>query len=193
MNQTKQLILCDIDEIILNWIDKFQEYLTETGYKQIADLKHTYWVNLAYELDIDSKILVNRFNNSEDFANLDIIPNAIEGINELKELGYTLWAVSAVPNNSDTYFKRIKNLEKHFGYNPFDGISLVGTGESKYNILKNTNPKFFIEDNPQHICVANELGIITTGLYMPYNRNCDNFYGKENWEDIVKFIKDWEE
>jgi FMN phosphatase YigB (HAD superfamily) len=190
MSKTK-LILCDIDEIVLNWIDGFQNYLEELNYKKIADLKHAYWVNLAYEIDIDSKILVDRFNNSEMFANLELVPGALEGINSLKSMGYHLVAISAVPNTSKIFSSRLKNFEKHFSQSPFDGYCFVGNKE-KRPLLETFQPFVFIEDNPQHISCAIDLGIKTTGLWMPYNRDCENFYGKDDWDEIIKQIGDWE-
>lgn len=149
-------ILTDVDDVLLNYTDKFGEYFG-------IDKKNPNGLNLQeiYKLDAEEIIgMVDMLNNSKEFSNLQPYADSDKVLYGLHDDGFKLIAITACGRDHNIKNSRRKNLLNVFG-DIFDDIMFVDVHESKHIHLlpfKDSN-NIWVEDSIHNYELGERLGL----------------------------------
>ena len=158
----KRKILLDCDEVLLNWICAFRDYLKRDRQISCNTLSPSSWnlsewTGLPY---IETLQEIQRFNTEcPEFARLKPIDGAVQAIKELKRLGYSMDIITSCSDDEACVARRNENLFQVFG-DVFDKITIVPLLKSKKAVLSEYEPSFWIEDNVQNALIGRDVGHI---------------------------------
>jgi phosphoglycolate phosphatase-like HAD superfamily hydrolase len=88
------------------------------------------------------------------YARLEAYEGVKEALQTIKEAGYDIYIVTALPEK--TREMRLENLKNELDFIPKD-IFCVGMGESKAEILKKLKPDIFIDDRIEYLASAPDI------------------------------------
>jgi uncharacterized HAD superfamily protein len=181
-----KIILADVDGVLLNWIDPFEERMRQLGYKKAIDGE--YEIHASYGIHSDeANQSMNDFNESVLAGSLPPLLDSIKYIKKLhEEHGYVLHCVSAFPAKSKSL--RLKNLKRLFGKTVIGRLECTETSENKYHVLKEYQDSGipWIEDHLANSMMGYELGLDCYLMNQDYNKQHQNI-------DDVKRINNWKE
>lgn len=174
----RPLAIIDVDDVILDWTNGFNDWIiSNKGYngQRLYTLKQSLEQLNAVDWAIE-------FNNSPEFSELEFIDGAIEGINEIFNIGFDIILLTSC--GQEVYESRKTNLSKL--QSPFTLICL-NFAEKKDNKIHELKPNLFIDDNIHNARVASAYGMslhMQTGFNNPAEIQI-----VKSWEEITKKIK----
>lgn len=168
----------DCDDVLLNWMDAFKNYLPSVGFFPDKSGPHTWemaeWLGTTKPY---ARKLMNYFNHTPAFADLAACEGARETVWRLREEGHTCAVLSACGDDRKVVDARYHNVHMRFDTKfsrAFDRISCLPLGASKHQWLaregKRGIPVVLVEDNFQHALSGVTAGIKTYCVRKPHNR-----------------------
>jgi len=183
------LILTDIDDVLLHWAQGFIHHMGTTGIDiTTAHIDWDNWINSNEYIRAEN--LIDRFNESEKFSELEPYEDAFDVVNRLHAQGYTFAAISAVEYTRESWAFRKQNLDKFFP-DVFQSIFHVGLHRhSKKPMLSAFAPTFWIEDNAVNAADGADLGHTSIILDRAYNRNIEHpkVLRVNSWYEIEQLV-----
>lgn len=190
---SKPIILQDVDGCVLDWLSKFPEFLVKknldpsiaaSAYAQDAFLSPAQITGLP---EPEAMALVEEYNASEYMKYLTPFKDALSVVNLLKE-EFDFVAVTAIGRHESSAKYRMENLQFWFP-DAFKEIHVVSIGESKYDILKNYDRTFFIDDTPAHIAEAKRAGHLAIRIVRDVRPDTVNAVRYSDYHQIGSFIE----
>lgn len=182
----KPIILCDIDGCVLSWPSKLPEFFVKKGLDPAPAIRAYAWGEFLSPVQLtglpkkQAFELLEEYNSSKYIKYLTPFSDAIQVVNLLKH-EYNFIAVTALGRSEECVKYRKENLDFWFP-GAFTEVLAVGIEESKKEYLQQFQPTFFIDDSPEHIYDAKELGHIAirlvrdTRLDLINSIRCNNFH-----------------
>lgn len=190
----KKKIGIDIDEVIVEFIEGFLDYInlknkTSFGREEITD--YHLWNTPIHSSKEESIREAMEFQNSEFFDKINLVENAKESLTELFE-SYEIFFITSRPEEIKD--KTFNFLKKHFPENSFNIVHSgeIFKGKTKAEICKSLGILEMIEDNADYALNCAENGIKTFILDKPWNQNFvehENIIKVKNWNEILEKIK----
>jgi hypothetical protein len=194
-----KLILTDIDDTVLRFGDKFEEWCIDT--KKLA----TFGGRLRESASIEDFLQCDRERATELVIEFSTCPNTMPFLEpepcaqiyvpKLYEMGYQFAAISSCVDGPVVTQMRRENLERAFGI-PWLDVTCVGLLAPKHEALRQHEPTFWVEDNANNALLGAELGHQTFLLDRSYNRHVQavsNPFRVPDWQAIYMMIKMTEE
>jgi len=192
----KMKIGIDIDDVVVEFVRGFCEFLSNIENNSFKIEKTAFVFENAYTYDLgklmgiskeEENKLINDFNKSENFSNLDFLPGAKENISSLENGDNKIFFITSRPLSVEKQTRDF--FKKNFPKNNFE---LYFSGEkwgklkSKGEICSELGVEVMIEDNAYFALDCAKKGIKTFLLDKPWNQDY------EKHENIIR-VKDWEE
>ena len=167
----KKIILSDCDGCLVNWNEKFCEFMASKGHPRIPNTEHEY--NISSRHNISTKLAmecVKEFNEGAIIEHLNPFADSVKYVNKFAQLGFRFIIVTSIGAHPGAKERRTKNLQNIFG-DVFDEIHCIEQGASKANILMNwaDTGYFWIEDHMRQAEAGHEAGLKTILISHPYN------------------------
>lgn len=189
----KPIILTDIDDCCLSWIDGFRAYASRKLGREIVGYPSTWDMNEWLGTKDTASDMVYDFNHGEpEFGELPPVANAVANLKYLHSVHYNIFAVTCCSSNSETIRLRKQNLLNVFG--PiFSDVICLDLGQSKKPTLsafKDYNVHAWVEDKPQTAKEGKELEFPTFLIRCGHNRDHENkfptdFHYVDCWNGIT--------
>lgn len=186
-----RLVICDLDETLLNFTDPFEKWLVGRGWELREKMRDVYDLTRILDVKLDRVLeILEEFQTTEEaFRMLEPEPCAAVVLPQLHAQGYRFIAISAAFSTPDVRDYRAENLKNAFGFE-FEDVILTGLRGDKEPILALHQPAIWVEDNFKHAVTGAELGHKTFMITRGYN------VGKEHplvtrvdsWHDIQKAL-----
>lgn len=190
-------ILVDIDGVLLNWpvgVKNFAEKIIddlppmpESEFFRVED-----WLGFSKEEGLD---FLEAFHSDKEFSKLPAWTDAISVVNKLSKNGFNFHAITAAGTSDITKDLRRDNLELHYP-NVIQDLHFVEVFDSKYDILKEYDKSYWIEDTPKHAIDGAKVGHLS--FFLNRGRavstvNMDEMkelsvFQVESWNEIEKII-----
>ena len=157
-----KVILCDVDNCLIDWITSFNEFMSTKGYCLLEGHEEKFYISEKYGLEVEkAESLVLEFNRSDNIRSLKPYKDAVEYVSKLKEQGYKFHAITSIGSETITVTNRVFNLEQVFGKDTFDTIQCIKVFADKRPFLKEWKDKKYvwIEDCPKNIVAGFEMGL----------------------------------
>lgn len=194
---TKPIILCDVDGVVLDWLSKLPEYLVKRGHNPESAIRaYSHGEFLGHSeitgLPEDEALkLALEYNESEYIKYLTPYRDALAVVNLLKH-EFNFVAVTAIGREGKSSEYRMENL--NFWYpNAFSDIHVVNMHESKFDILRQYNRTFFIDDTPNHCAEAKRAGHIAIRIVRDSRVDKVNTIRCKDFYEIGSFIESHKE
>lgn len=181
------MLLTDADEVLLDWLNPFHDFIKESGIKTFTKEPESWhldeWIDHHSVFD-----LVETFNKSENFKNLKPLPEAVKYVSMLSEYQDIVVITSCGRYCEDA---RFENLKFWFGEHTFKDIVCLPTGSKKYDILSQYEPSYWVDDNYQNTVDGSFHGHYSMMYERTYNKDLDheNIVKVSNWKEIYDIIK----
>ena len=193
MTAKNKIILVDVDSVLLEWRKGFRDYMHNQGHKWVDREAESYIISRHFELLHDEVVEhVYNFNNGHwEFGTLTPVNGAVEGMNELVEMGFRFVAISSCSINPTAIALRKANLFNVFG-SIFDAVHCVEIHSSKETHLADYEPTFWIEDNLKNCMDGLKYGHNCILLSYPWNDHkdaTDDIKVCGSWKGIISHIK----
>lgn len=184
---SKKIILTDVDDTILGWIEGFKRFVENKLNVSLDDYPASWgmteWLGLP-EQDIAK--LVDKFNHhSWEFGTLKPILNSNKVLKELHKQDFRFVAITCCSDRKPTVLLRKANIYHVFG-DIFEDVICLPLGASKLDVLKKFESTFFIEDNYKYASEGKKAGHDIIMVKQQHNRK----YRKNN---EIPFVDDWEQ
>jgi hypothetical protein len=165
------LILTDIDDTVLKFGDKFQDWCEAKGLPTFGRLRDLCTIETFLNCDRDRATeLVIEFSTCRDtMPYLEPEEDALEVLPKLYAEGFRFVAISACVDTPEVADMRLENLERSFGF-PWEVIHCVGLLKPKVQTLMQYDSTVWVEDNVWHAHTGAGIGHQTFLLDRPYNR-----------------------
>jgi beta-phosphoglucomutase-like phosphatase (HAD superfamily) len=160
----------DCDGVLLNWEAAFRNWAMDQLGKELP--KHTNSWDLHLWLGVTpprARKLIHDFNHSEQFANIEPMPGAINLVKDLKDTGHRMEVLTSCSRDPAVIRRRRWNLAEHFGDATFSTIECLHLHESKEPILSLMRKGIWIEDNYEGAKAGHHHGHKTYILRHPHN------------------------
>jgi hypothetical protein len=147
-----KLLLLDVDGILLNFLDRFYDYIVNLyphlNATKLPENAHHYPFSdkFTYPKEMDQELFMG-FMESDYFTDIKPHVGVKESLHRLHQAGWKFVCISHLffDWSEELEKKRTQNLEKEFG--PiFSHIHCVGIKESKSNYLKSYPKAYWVED-----------------------------------------------
>jgi 5'(3')-deoxyribonucleotidase len=188
----KALIL-DVDGVILEWEEPFMKFLESKNIFGNDDVSQ-YKFHLRY--NVPRKVmtnLVNEFNSSDATRTLDPFRDSVEHIQQLRQIGYTLIAVTHMGTCPQAYANRQHNLKEVFGNDTISELYCIDQSVPKSVKLAELSTRFkgalWVEDHPHNARLGKELGYQALLMDHPHNQNETDLVRVYNWKDVMEKIQ----
>ena len=189
-------IAIDIDEVIVDFIEKCMEFAESKGMKRVC-YEDVYCYELWKVLEIEKDLfieLLNEGNITGKFDKLEFIKGAKKGVEFLRD-NFDIYFVTARPKN---FSKKTRDfIFEEFGILGnrvlFAG-DVLREGISKFDICKERSIGLIIEDNGYDSLKYAKDGLKVLLLDKPWNQDCnhDNVCRCFGWDDILEKVKEVE-
>lgn len=195
-----KLILTDVDGVLLNWNDAFDQHMLKLGHTLIPEHSNKYSLSKRFGVDrVEMDTIVSNFNESDHVKNLPPFRDSIKGVNLLMELGYRFVAITNIGGSKQSAYNRTHNLNEVFGDGVFEEIICLPMGESKYKTLMRWegNDMYWIEDKFSNALDGHSLGFRAVLVDAEYNRDFSTtrfprVSNETPWADIISImVKDY--
>lgn len=184
-------IAIDVDQVLVEWLRAFAEWMVEIGNTMTCRHEDVEWAHFWDAFVGEDKESIYRwvraFNMTERFSRLPFIPGALEGVNALRrELSSNIRLVAVTSAGSDpaTFELRSKNLEP-FG---LDEIHVVPLRAEKTAVLKAVNALVLVDDLPKYCAQADAAGIVSILFDAPHNRQITHPRRACGWSDVPDLV-----
>lgn len=157
MADKQKKIALDVDGVLLDFMHSFDEAAEIVlGRKVVANqdenkMDHYHLGKRVGTDDTTAANILEYMQTSGMYARLRALPGAKEAVKAIKDDGYHITIVTALPDNVKEM--RLKNLLDVLDLVP-DEIYCVGMGQSKAEALKKVNPDVFVDDRIDYLANA---------------------------------------
>lgn len=185
----KSFILTDVDDVLLDWIGPFQDFLHAQGISTntptLLDWDLSTWIKLP---DNDIRRLVHEFNNSANFKTLPSFSDAKSVIRSLSKT-HEIVAITSCSRDSKIVQDRILNLKKEFGID-FHNVHSLNYGEDKKEFLSKYPSSLWLEDKLEGAVQGLSCNHLAKLVNRSHNQkdNHPEVERIESWHEIVKLI-----
>jgi len=191
----KKIILTDADGVLVTWLDGFEVFMFNKGYRVLPYTNHIYSMAERYNISYDkSRELVQEFNESPYIEHLPPYLDSTEYIPKLVDHGFKFVCISSLSDHPDAAQYRRKNLENLYGEN-FLEIMCLEIGSYKKPALMSWEGSgfFWIEDHIKNAEAGHHLGLKTVLIQHDHNQHYDTeefpIVGPKNpWKQIYELI-----
>jgi len=185
MMKKEKIIVCDIDEVIANFVSPLIDFLNEKYdaglvYGNIRDWNIWKWGNLSEE---DYNGGFRDFEFTKPYERLTCVNGAREGLETLSEFGEVFMVTYRRENLREQTLKWLSENQMKY-----DKI-FFSDNKSKLNICNKLNPDLIIDDS------ANQARILSNYFYFllydkPWNQdaNHENVIRVKNWDEILERV-----
>ena len=184
----------DIDDVVVEFVKGYLKMYEKTyGQKFVFEDLKSY--NFGYLLDFSKEEeyeSVNKFFETKDFENLDLIEGAKEAIYEISKEN-EIFFITSRPSFTNSKTKVF--LKKYFSEISFELIHSGGfhlQGKHKEEICLDREIKIMIEDHYDFALKCAEKGIRVFLLDKPWNQSQEeheNIMRVKNWNEILGKLK----
>ena len=189
-------ILTDVDGVLLNWEDSFHAWMYEHGYE--PDHKQAYDIWQCYPQIKARKVmrLVEAFNASATMGFLAPLQDSVYWVRKMHEHhGVVFHCITSMGNDPYARILRRMNLERIFGANVIQDVTILGCGEDKTNVLKQYRgtKMIWLEDNIHNAVIGAKEGLRTflfNRTYNQYKEDDKHFTRVNNWKDLYSKLFD---
>lgn len=194
-------IITDVDGVLLDWFNGFEKWITEVkGIKPTHGATPSmYKLTDKYPFTSEEIVkLIEEFNSSSYFGELDAIDGSVEFLKKLVEddnMEVAWLSAGSVEGQEDKCFDmRSSNLKERFGTDIPGTLLVMDTPKDAYLLRYKEemgDNLIFIEDSLSHAESAIKLGIRTILLNTTYNNTKTKsklLYRAKDWEDIYNII-----
>lgn len=193
----KKVIAVDADEILAAFLEHFLIY-HNSRYETNLSKADVFSFKLEELFGIPEDEVLSRMNSyyeEGEVLKIEVVPGAIEGVNNLLKKGYELQIITARP----PFYKEVtvewvgkhfpdKFKQIHFAFNPFNKNSEKLT---KAQICKQIGAKVLIDDNLVNALDCAKNGILVYLMDAPWNQVEDlpsNIVRVKSWSEIVSLL-----
>lgn len=188
-----KIILTDVDGVLLNWVDGFERYMSDTHGLTTIDTSD---YDLAIRYGIPSNQVfahIEAFNHSDAIGSLTPDWEADLYIRQFIDLGYRFHAITSLSKLDSACQLRIQNLQNVFG-DVFDDFVFLDIGEKKTDVLERYRDhgyRCWVEDLPANAVDGHNVGLETFLMHQSYNSDFDHPGIKRvnGWKDIYEHIE----
>lgn len=167
-----KVILCDVDNCLIDWSTTFANYMTEGGYELVDDYHHQFLISDRYGIPYDDgEELVAQFNKTHHIRELEAHRDSVETVAKLVDEGYEFHAITSIGTHEETVSHRENNLKDLFGQDTFSSITCLEVFSDKRPTLSQWEDKkyMWIEDCPRNIEAGFDMGLFPIMISHPYN------------------------
>lgn len=186
-NKCKKIVT-DCDGALLDWYKGFETWMNRHDFHE-QDNQY-YSISKRFGIEVaQSKQLVAQFNESAAIAFLEPYKDAVEGICELSEMGYSFDVVTSLSTYQYSVTLREFNLNRVFYPATFDNIYCLDCGADKKNTLERlykNSGYFWIEDKLENAIHGAEVGM--NPILMRHSHHLS-----ENIPDWMPIFDTWSE
>ena len=165
-------IILDCDDVLLDWIGGFRAFLREHFWTiSVPEEGPNNW-SLANWLGIPDErclLLIETFNATKKFGQLQPMPGAVEAIAAIKAKGYAMTVLTSCSDDPAVAVRRRQNLAAVYG-DTFKRVVCLGLGESKSTWLTALKTGIWIEDNYKNALAGMMAGHRTYMMRRSHNR-----------------------
>ncbi len=186
-----KIILSDVDGVLLDWMDRFTDYMVSEGYSIKEDSHNQYDLGSVFNItEKEALEEITKFNDDEwTFGTLRACDGAEEAISILSKLGYSFVAVTSCSERSEVVNLRKANLYNIFG-DVFEEVHCIGVHANKTSTLEKYEQTFWIEDRFEHAVEGADVGHTCILIDRPWNQG--EYYPLimrcHSWAEIVQYI-----
>jgi hypothetical protein len=191
IDNTRQIILTDVDGVLLNWEYAFKCWMEQYGYELKKDNRQ-YDVSDRYGISYEKgKELVWTFNQSAAIGFLPPLRDAMYYVDLLhRKHGYVFHAITSLSTDKHAAKLREENLAKLFGPTVFEKVLCIGTGADKDEALEpyRGSGLLWVEDKIENAELGDRLGLHSVLMEHGHNMHYDNddILVYKNWQEIYE-------
>jgi len=198
----EKVILVDCDGVLMDWYYAFDQFMTtEKGHKRVSEVPDM-TLHSTYDCTVEALYgYIQQFNWSTSVGKLPPYKNAIYYIDLLhRKHGYIFHMITSMvrddwndeDNNELARQARMKNTRRLFGETAFDKYLFTTDGDKMPFLAQYRDTGcFFIDDHPEHVKAANEVGLEGLLMYHDYNANAGaegHLTMFSDWQYIYRYI-----
>ena len=136
--------------------------------------------------------LVVDFNNSDAITKLPAFRDAVEGVTQLRNAGYTFDMITSLSDQLTAKENRQKNIDELFGPDAIEKLVSIACGADKDDelIKYKDSGLWWIEDKPENCDTGLKYGlrpILIDQLSNQWYSN-DNVIRVYNWKELCKVV-----
>lgn len=187
------MILTDVDGVLLNWVDGFEQYMFDThGLETLVD--SDYDLAVRYGIPSDQVFsYIEAFNHSDAIGELLPDWDATTYVRKLVYAGYRFVVVTSLSKLDSACQHRIANLKYVYG-DIFDDFVFLDIGEKKTDALKKFEGQGYagwVEDLPANAVDGHNIGLKTFLIDQPYNADFqhDHIQRVSGWKEIYEHFE----
>ena len=185
------VILVDCDGVLLDWAAYFYNYMKEKHSLEVQDYSQ-YNIGKVFGLTSqEGRKYVGEFNNSAHMANLGPLRDAVKYVRKLfTDHGYRFHVITSQSDVESSQEFRKYNLEKLFGEEVFEGITILPQGADKDKELakwKDTGC-YWVEDKPANIEAGYEAGLSPILVAHTHNAGQHEDIRVQTWKEIYELV-----
>ena len=188
MRISEKLVLVDCDGVLLDWLYTFNNWMSEHGYKQAADVD-TYDLSIVYGMDkATMSDHIKTFNESAAIGYLPPLRDAVKYVRKMhEELGCVFHCITSLSLNQYAGTLRKQNIENLFGKTAFEKIVCLDTGADKDEALLPyiDSGCLWVEDKIPNCELGVKMGL--TSVLVRHN------FSKDYVNDEVAIVDTWKE
>lgn len=187
----EKTILTDIDGVVLNWEEAFENYINKHYKIKVKDptkyQAHLRWPLAKAQLD---QVLWH-FNMSAWMGYLNPLRDSLNIIKQLNEEGWRFIAITSIHDDEATQKLRESNLKNLYG-DVWDKVICLPTGGAKDKALlpwKNSG-YLWIEDKFENAQLGADMGLDPILMRHEYNAHFEDvrITKVDNWQQIYYYI-----
>jgi FMN phosphatase YigB (HAD superfamily) len=189
-NGKDKIILTDCDNVLLDWLQGFNNFMNDMGYQNASPSSYTMHEHFGVT-EQELQDYIKAFNEGhEHFGSLPPCEGSLEAIETLSNSGYRFVVISSCSNEENVVNLRIKNLIETFG-DVFVDVHCIGLRDCKKQHLSQYDSTFWIEDHIGNAIKGLELGHDSILIGRTWNTDIKNNDVKrfDKWSDIVEYIQ----
>lgn len=147
-------IVLDVDGVLLNFMKSFDETAKSFLPRKVEFFKDEYkqdYYHLSKRIggsEKEADEILEYMQDASVYERLLPLDGAKEAVKKIKEAGFKVYVVTAVPERAQEM--RLINLKNALDFVP-DEIHCVGMGKSKKEIIEKINPDVFIDDRIDYL------------------------------------------
>ena len=195
------ILLTDVDDVLLKWIDGFRAYLTKAqkGYRFASEYP-TDWNMRQWIKDTSGSLLpdnvvlglIAQFNASAEFGNLTPYVDAVLSLSRIAQRGYHIIAISSCTDVPEAVKLRRNNIQRHFGTD-ISYILCLSLGYDKKEALSHFRSSLWIDDKPGNVIAGTECGHTSVLMRRPWNRSALDMKTVSGWREVENLLDKIEE